>query len=61
MRLTPVSYATAAQFVALHHRHHQPPAGHVFSVGVADGDELAGVAMVNGDLFPGWYREWEES
>ncbi len=46
MRLTPVSYATAAQFVALHHRHHQPPVGHVFSVGVADGDELCGVAMV---------------
>lgn len=46
LRLVPVSFATACEFVALHHRHHKPPVGHVFSVGVADGDELVGVAMV---------------
>lgn len=46
LRLVPVSFATACDFVALHHRHHKPPVGHVFSIGVADGDELVGVAMV---------------
>lgn len=46
LHLTPVSFSTASEFVALHHRHHKPPPGHVFSVGVADGDELCGVAMV---------------
>lgn len=46
LRLVPVSFATACEFVALHHRHHKPPIGHAFSIGVADGDELCGVAMV---------------
>lgn len=46
LRLVPVRFATASEFVALHHRHHKPPAGHVFSVGVAEADELVGVAMV---------------
>ena len=30
----------------MHHRHHAPPIGHKFSIGVADGDVLVGVAMV---------------
>lgn len=46
LHLAPVSFADACAFVALHHRHHAPPVGHVFSVGVAEGDELVGVAMV---------------
>lgn len=46
LRLVPVSFAAAADFVDLHHRHHTRPVGHVFSVGVADGDEIVGVAMV---------------
>lgn len=46
LHLVPVSFRTAAEFVALHHRHHYPPAGHVFSIGCATGDELVGVAMV---------------
>ena len=46
LHLVPVSFATACEFVALHHRHHKPPVGHVFSIGAADADELVGVAMV---------------
>ncbi len=46
LRLVPVSFADACAFVAAHHRHHQPPVGHKFSVGVAVGDVLVGVAMV---------------
>ena len=46
LRLVPIPFAAACAFVALHHRHHQPPVGHVFSIGVAEGDELVGVAMV---------------
>lgn len=34
LRLVPVRFRDAAQFVALHHRHHRPPTGHVFSIGV---------------------------
>jgi hypothetical protein len=49
MRLTvvPVSFAQACEFVAEHHRHHRPPNGHRFTLGVAAGDLLVGVAVVS--------------
>lgn len=47
LRLVPVTFAEACQFVSDWHRHHAPPPGHKFSVGVAArGDVLVGVAMV---------------
>ena len=46
LAVVPVSFAEASQFVAAHHRHHRPPVGHKFSIGVADGETLVGVAMV---------------
>lgn len=46
LHLVPVTFADACQFVAAHHRHHEPPVGHKFSLGVATGDVLVGVAMV---------------
>ena len=46
LRLVPVTFAQACAFVEDWHRHHRPPRGHKFSVGVAAGDVLAGVAMV---------------
>lgn len=42
-----IEQAEAFAFVAKHHRHHQPPRGHVFSVGAFDEDgQLRGVAVV---------------
>lgn len=46
LRLVPIRYRDAARFVDLHHRHHRRPPGHVFSIGVAAGDQLVGVAIV---------------
>lgn len=47
LRLVPVSLRQARAFVAEHHRtHRRPPHGHKFSIGIAVGDELVGVAMV---------------
>jgi len=47
LHLVPVPFRTAAAFVAMWHRHHQPPPGMVFAVGVADDDGiLRGVAIV---------------
>jgi len=47
LRTVPVTFAQACQFVADWHRHHnRPPRGHKFSIGVADGDVLVGVAIV---------------
>lgn len=47
LHLVPVTLATAQGFVAMWHRHHQPPIGHRFSIGVADDDDkLRGVIIV---------------
>ncbi len=47
LHIVPVAFADASEFVRAHHRHHQPPAGHKFSIGVATDDGvLRGVAMV---------------
>jgi hypothetical protein len=46
LELVPVSFAEAAAFVGMHHRHNRPPVGHKFSIGVTDGGVLVGVAIV---------------
>lgn len=47
LRLVPIDLATAQGFIADHHRHHRPPVGHKFSIGVADDEDvLVGVAVV---------------
>jgi hypothetical protein len=46
LRIVPVTFADACAFVAQWHRHHQPPRGHKFSVGVAADSMLVGVAIV---------------
>lgn len=40
------SLADANAFVKVHHRHHKPVIGHLFSLGAVLGDELVGVAIV---------------
>lgn len=46
LRLVPVSFLQASEFVDDWHRHHKPPKGHKFSVGVAQGNTLVGVVTV---------------
>jgi hypothetical protein len=47
LRIVPVSFRDAARFVAMWHRHHGPPRGMKFALGVADdNDRLVGVALV---------------
>jgi hypothetical protein len=47
LQIVPVTFAEACGFVEMWHRNHQPPAGHKFSLGVADDDGvLRGVAIV---------------
>jgi hypothetical protein len=41
-----VEFADAARFVQLHHRHHTPPVGHLFSIGAYCEGELVGVVIV---------------
>jgi hypothetical protein len=44
--IVPISLGEANAFVALHHRHHQPVVGHKFSIAVAEGESVRGVAIV---------------
>jgi hypothetical protein len=47
LHLTPVTFIDACRFVAMHHRHHQPPVGCKFCAGVADmHGVLRGVTIV---------------
>lgn len=46
LNVVPVSFADACRFVSEHHRHHAPPVGHKFSLGVAADGVLVGVAIV---------------
>lgn len=54
LRIVPVKFDDACGFVAMWHRHHEPPTGHKFSIGVVDdqiyGEDgvscLVGVAIV---------------
>jgi hypothetical protein len=47
LRIVPVRFRDACGFVAMWHRHHQPPVGCKFCIGVADdNDTLRGVAII---------------
>lgn len=61
LELTPITLAEANAFVARHHRHHRPTAGHIISVAVSDGETVRGVAIVGRPLArmldDGWSAE----
>lgn len=46
LELIPVTLRDARAFVAEHHRHHPPPQGGLFAIGVASGDNVVGVVIV---------------
>lgn len=47
LTIIPIPFRTARGFIVEHHRHHKPPAGAKFCLGVVDGDGvLRGVATV---------------
>ena len=46
LTLVPLPLKEANAFVAAHHRHHKPVAGHKFSLGCVKDGQLVGVAIV---------------
>ena len=46
LELVPVTFRQAQAFIAAHHRHHKPPRGMKFCLGIADGSALVGVATI---------------
>jgi hypothetical protein len=59
--LQPLSLREAYAFVALHHRHHRPPQGAKFAIGLNDGDAVVAAAIVGRPvaraLDDGWTAE----
>lgn len=46
LRVVPCELGEANAFVTTHHRHHQAVVGHRFSIAVAEGERVCGVAIV---------------
>jgi hypothetical protein len=46
LRLVPIDLDDANAFVRLYHRHHEPVAGHKFSLGCAIGETIIGIVIV---------------
>ena len=59
--LQPLTLREAAAFVRVHHRHHGPPQGGKFAIGVSASDQVVGVAIVGRPvarmLDNGWVAE----
>lgn len=45
LRIVPVTFREACDFIASHHRHHRPTVGHKFSLGCMKNGKLVGVAV----------------
>jgi hypothetical protein len=59
--LVPLTQAEAKAFVAQHHRHHRPPVGSLFQIGLSSNGEVCGVVIVGRPvarlLQDGWTAE----
>lgn len=42
----PMTYKEACLFIDVHHRHHKPPQGYKFAIGLHDGTKIVGVITV---------------
>jgi hypothetical protein len=61
LEIVPVSIKEAQRFVELHHRHHPTAHSHLFAVGVSDGEQIRGAAIIGRPvarmLCDGWTAE----
>jgi len=46
LSLQPIDQNEAWEFIRRHHRHHNPPQGWKFGIGVSDGEQVVGVAAI---------------
>ena len=56
--LSPLTLKEAIAFVKRHHRHHRPPVGGLFAVGVAQNEEIVGCAIVGRPVARGADNGW---
>lgn len=58
LELQPLSFREACLYIEKHHRHHKPPVGHKFSIGVNDGEKVVGVVCVGRPVARGCDNGW---
>lgn len=46
MEIVPITLREANAYVEKHHRHHKPPQGALFAIGISCGETVCGVAIV---------------
>jgi len=46
LRLSPINFQDACDYIAIHHRHNKPPTGHKYSIAASLDDAIIGVIMV---------------
>lgn len=46
MMIVPIEFKNACEFIKTNHRHHKPPQGHKFSIGLENEGKLIGCAIV---------------
>ena len=46
LNLQPISFKESVEYIKQHHRHHKPPIGWKFGIGVNDGEKIVGVVTV---------------
>lgn len=56
--LQPITYPEACAFIASHHRHHLPPQGWKFGIGVNDGSRVVGVVTIGRPVARGLDDGW---
>jgi hypothetical protein len=58
LNIVPIEFKEANAYVKMHHRHHNCVAGHKFSIGLSDGVEIRGVAIVGRPVARGLDDGW---
>ena len=58
LEVVPIALDEANAFVAQHHRHHRPVVGHKFSIAVAAGEVVHGVAIIGRPVARGLDNGW---
>src|SRR6185295_11532927 len=58
LAIVPIEFNEACEFVRKYHRHHKPPQGHKFSIGLAEGDKIVGIAIVGRPVARRLNSEW---
>ena len=58
LEIVPITQKEAKVFVAEHHRHHKPPVGSVFQLGLSNNGAICGVAIVGRPVARGLQDGW---